>query len=130
MSVGIEDVVEPVLHVLDGPARRSRQRARQDDILVIEQLGAETAAGRSRHDLQLRARHLQCGGEIPTQVGIEIRIRVHHVASAALIVFGDGADGLQGLGPRASPAQATLHDVIRPGEIRSDVSEGVGIPVR
>jgi hypothetical protein len=72
VSVSIQDVVEPILHVFDGLARGPSQHASQRQVLVVEKLRSKATASNSRNDFQVSGRHLERARDDKPDSSVEI----------------------------------------------------------
>ena len=126
VRVAAGGVVDTVFHEFDRPADCARQRRRQNAGLMAEQLGAETAAGECRHDIQFMGVDAERTGDHPAAIIIHRGIGMDGELAGAGIVTRHRAVGFHRRAAGARPAEAALDHPVGLGEIFLHRAEGQG----
>ncbi len=121
--VVVRDVRDAILDVLHGAAGDHREEGREDRHLVHEELRAEAAAGRHRHEAQLARRDLQRHRVQPQEVREVHRVAVDREHAGAAVVVGDRAVRVHRHAGRARPVELGLHGAVGLGEGLVDLAE-------
>ncbi len=121
--VAVRHVVDAVLEVHDRTADLAGAQAGEDGGLGREELGAETAARRDRHHVQLVGGELQGVRDHEQVAGEAHRVGVDAHRVRRDVVVGDGAHGLQRLPARPAPPHPVGDDDVGRGHVAVDVAE-------
>ena len=125
MIVASGDVVDPVLDIFDRAAGGARTQPRKHGDLVQKQFAAEAAAGIDRHEVDLMACDLECGGYREADVIVHRRVDVDRELLRRLVEACHGSASLDRLAAGARPAQVAFDHMSGAGEFLLDRPEQI-----